>query len=323
MTRVRKHLLKPRYAWSLLKPGIYSRLRKRREKPLDQKRCDPGCEKSFQSLWSSIALKQWAMCTDTFWWRLSARWSLLTKRKELVLSTIVRFNFHRYPQRSYRASADRSCDTALLVNMLALLRHLGCTRPDVERCPTERGASFLLKPSMKPMRAKSTSLQFSAALEHRETARRFAAEKSFGSKTECAHEVQLATLSNALPTSGGEISTIWSNACCWKLSWCTVFAIWTSWNVAGLLGGSPQSAILSSVSQRNAVGKVAKIVQRIVGGSGVDRGGASWVCVHILPSRPLELNRQKHSAQKIQSCLASQKIRVTWAVVNHRQVPAT
>ena len=56
--------------------------------------------------------------------------------------------------------------------MLALLRHLGCSRPDVDRCPTERGASFLLKPSMKPMRAKSTS-QFSAALEHRETAPRF------------------------------------------------------------------------------------------------------------------------------------------------------
>ena len=45
---------------------------------------------------------------------------------------IVRINFHRYPRRSYRASADSSCDTALLVNMLALLRHLGCSRPDVE-----------------------------------------------------------------------------------------------------------------------------------------------------------------------------------------------
>ena len=133
--------------------------------------------------------------------------------------------------------------------------------------------SFLLKPSMKPMRARSNSLQFSAALEHRETARRllqkwrfrwttecvlgaptaitstvpsaiwgkrlsmicfggplletvmvhhlwffgpqpqssaapqppeaarwFAAERSFGSKAECAQEVQLATLSNSLPT---------------------------------------------------------------------------------------------------------------------------
>ena len=80
----------------------------------------------------------------------------------------------------------------------------------------------------------------------------------------------------------GEISTIWSTACCWKLSWCTIFAIWTSWNVAGLLGGSPQSAILSSVSQRNAVGKVATIVQLIVGDSGVDRGG---VCTSCPPDR--------------------------------------
>ena len=164
--------------------------------------------------------------------------------------------------------------------------------------------------------------QSSAAPQPPEAARWLAVEKSFGSKTECAHEVQLATLSNSLPTWRGEISTIWSNARCWKLSWCTMFAIWTSWNVAGLLSGSPQSALLSSVSQRNAVGKVEKIVQLIVGDSGVDRGGASWVCVHFLPSRPWELNRQKHSAQKIQSCLASQKFRVTWAVVNHRQVPA-
>ena len=115
------------------------------------------------------------------------------------------------------------------------------------------------------------------------------------------------TVKLSLPTWGGEISTIWSNACCWKLTWCTIFAICTSWNVAGLLGGSPQSAILSSVSQRNAVGKVAKIVQLIVGDSGVDRGGASWVCVHILPSRPFELNRQKHSAQKNSELLGISK----------------
>ena len=123
---------------------------------------------------------------------------------------------------------------------------------------------------------------------------KLSAERSFGSKTEFAYEVQLATLSNSLPTWGRDISTIRSNARCWKLSRCTIFAIWTSWNVAGLLGGSPQSAILSSVSQRNAVGKVEKIVQLIVGDSGVDRGFFSLVCVHILPSRPLELNRQKH-----------------------------
>ena len=100
---------------------------------------------------------------------------------------------------------------------------------------------------------------------------------------------------------GGEISTIRSNARCWKLSWCTIFAIWTSWNVAGLLGGSPQSAIRSSVSQRITVGKVEKFVQLFVGDSGVDRGRASWVCVHILPSRPFELNRQKHSAPKFRA----------------------
>ena len=291
--------------------------------PSEAEREAPGCEKSFQPLWPSIALKQWAMRTDTFWWRLSARWSLLTKRKELVLSTILHFNVHRYPRRSYRASADSTCDTALLVNMLALLCHLAGSRPDVERCPTERGASFLLNPSMKPMRARSTSSQFSAAPQPPEAARWFAAERSFGSKTECAQEVHWATLSNSLPTMGREISTIRSNARCWKLSWCTIFAIWTSWNVAGLLGGSPQSALLSSVSQRNSVGKVEKIVQLIVGDSGVDRGGASWVCVcaHLaLPTVGAE--RTEALSPKNSELPGFSKIRETWAVVNHRQVPA-
>ena len=246
MTRVRKHLLVPRYAWPLLKPGIYSRLRKRREKRHDQKRCAPGCEKSFKSLWPTIALKQWAMRTDTFWWRLSARWSLLTKRKKLVLSTIVSFNFHRYPRRSYRASADSTCDTALLVNMLALLRHLAGSRPDVVRCPADRGASFLLKPSMKPMRARSTS-----SLRHWNTEKLLDGslqKRRLRWTTECVLEA-LTAITSTLPSAicGKRLSIICLEVRCLKPSWCTTFGFWTA---ASILCGTSTSRSCSMVRCR-------------------------------------------------------------------------